>query len=145
MFFSDTLPAINALLNATSCVFLFAGYAAIRRRQVQTHLRCMLAALAASSLFLAGYLTRMAVAGPHHIAAGGWFKTCYLLLLFSHMVLAVALLPLIARLLYLAYRRRFDAHRALARYTWPIWVYVSGTGVVVYVLLYHVAPRLAAA
>lgn len=143
-FLSDTLPGINAVLNASSTVLLLAGYIAIRNKKVGLHLRLMLAALTSSAVFLVGYLTRMALTGVHTFPGGGPVRTFYLTLLFTHMVLAVALLPLIARTLWLAAHRRFERHRAWARVTWPVWMYVSVTGVVVYWMLYHLAPTLVA-
>lgn len=143
VFLSDVLPGCNAVLNATSAVLLMAGYVAIRQKRVGVHLRLMLAALTSSAVFLAGYLTRMALTGVHTFPGTGPVRSFYLALLLSHMVLAVALLPLIGRTLWLAAHRRFEAHRAWARVTWPIWMYVSVTGVVVYWMLYHLAPTLA--
>jgi putative membrane protein len=142
LFWATHLPAINACFNAASATLLALGYIAIRRHQVGLHLRLMLAALTSSTLFLVGYLTRMALTGTHRFPGTGTLKLVYLTLLFSHMVLAVVLLPLVLRTLYLAYQRRFDVHRRWARVTWPIWMYVSVTGVVVYYMLYHVAPTL---
>jgi uncharacterized membrane protein YozB (DUF420 family) len=141
-FLQQTLPALNACLNAASFVFLSLGYAFIRQKKVTLHLRCMLAALLASTIFLVGYLSRMALSGPHRFPDVGWVKSFYLALLFSHMVLAVVLLPLIFRALFLAAKRRFAEHRRITRWAWPIWMYVSLTGVVVYFMLYHLAPRL---
>jgi putative membrane protein len=136
------LPSCNAALNATSAVCLALAYGAIRCRRVHLHRNLMFAALTASTLFLVGYLTRMALTGTHRFPGGGMVKTCYLVLLFSHMVLAVVLLPLVLRALQLAMTGRFSAHRRIARWAWPIWMYVSVTGVVVYWMLYHLAPRL---
>jgi uncharacterized membrane protein YozB (DUF420 family) len=141
-FLQQTLPALNACLNATSFVLLSLGYLFIRQRRVTLHLRCMLGALLASAVFLVGYLSRMALSGPHRFPGVGWVKTFYLALLFSHMVLAVVVLPLIFRALYLAAKQRFAEHRRITRWAWPIWMYVSLTGVVVYFMLYHLAPRL---
>ena len=138
------LPGINACFNALSTALLTVGYVAIRRRKVRAHLVSMLAALLSSALFLVGYLTRMALTGTHRFPAWEPWRTVYLVLLFSHMVLAVVLLPLILRTLYLAAKQRFELHRRLARWTWPIWMYVSVTGVVVYFMLYHLAPSHAA-
>lgn len=136
------LPTLNAFWNATCATCLVAGFWAIRRGKKQLHMRCMLAALAASTLFLAGYLTRVALAGTHRFPADGLLKHAYLALLVSHMILAVVLLPMVARSLFLATRQRFPEHKRMARWTWPTWIYVSVTGVVVYVMLYHVAPSL---
>jgi putative membrane protein len=143
-FLSDILPGCNAVLNATSAVLLLLGYVAIRFKRVGIHLRLMLAALTTSAVFLAGYLTRMALTGTHRFPGEGAVRNFYFVLLFTHMVLAVALLPLIGRTLYLAAHQRFAEHRAWARVTWPVWMYVSVTGVIVYWMLYHLAPRLVA-
>lgn len=138
------LPSVNAVLNATSAVCLATGYVAIRCKKVALHRAMMLSALTASAVFLAGYLTRMWMTGTHRFPAVGLWKTFYLTLLFSHMVLAIALLPLVLRTVQLALTQRFEVHRRWARITWPIWMYVSVTGVVVYAMLYHLAPRLVA-
>jgi putative membrane protein len=143
-FLGAVLPGVNAGFNALSATLLLLGFIAIRLRHVRWHLRLMLSALCSSTLFLAGYLTRMALTGSHPFPGSGHVRTFYLVLLVSHMILAVVLLPLLARILYLAYHRRFDRHRWWARITWPIWMYVSVTGVVVYYMLYHLAPTLAA-
>lgn len=139
------LPGINACFNGTSAVLLLLGYIAIRRGQVGLHLRLMLAALCSSSLFLLGYLTRIYLTGTHVFAPTGTIRVVYWSILGTHMVLAIALLPLLGRALYLAANRRFAAHKRWARVVWPIWMYVSVTGVVVYWMLYHLAPRWVAA
>lgn len=132
------LAALDALLNATSAVALFTGFALIRRKKVRQHRRAMLTAVGASALFLVSYLTRVALTGTHRFAAGGVAKVVYLSILFSHMTLAVLVVPLVLRLLYLVTRRRFRDHARLARWTFPVWAYVSVTGLVVYLLLYQV-------
>ena len=138
----EFLPTLNACLNALSATFLVGGFVAIRRRQIRLHRAAMLAAFTSSSLFLIGYLTRFALTGAHRFPTSGAIKTFYLTLLTSHMVLAVVLLPLVLRTLFLALRQRFAEHRRWARWTWPIWLYVSVTGVIVYWMLYHLAPTL---
>lgn len=138
MQWSEIHPALNAMLNGTSAVFLVAGFAAIRRRRIQLHRTCMVAAVITSSVFLASYLVRFATTGAHRYAGTGWDKGLYLVILFSHMVLAVVAVPLVLRALFLARRERFADHRRVARWLWPIWIYVSVTGVVVYLMLYHV-------
>ena len=134
----DLLALVNAGLNATSAVALFTGYVLIRRRKIRSHKRAMVTALAASVLFLVFYLTRVAFTGTHQFAGQGPFRTLYLSVLFSHMVLAVAVVPLVIRLLWLVSRRRFRAHARLARWTFPVWAYVSITGLAVYLMLYQV-------
>ena len=131
---------MNAVLNATSATLLFLGWRAIRSGERIRHRNLMLAALGTSALFLVGYLTRIALTGTHRFPGDGWLRTGYLLLLGSHTLLAAAIVPLIAVALWLAWKGRFDAHRRIARYTFPAWLYVSVTGVLVYVMLYWVAP-----
>ena len=131
-------PALNAMLNGTSAVFLITGYAAIRRRHIEFHRSCMVAAVTTSGVFLISYLARFATTGTHRYAGEGWDKSVYLFILFSHMVLAVVIVPLVLRALLLARRKRFVQHRGVARWLWPMWIYVSLTGVTVYVMLYHV-------
>lgn len=134
----DLLAPLNAGLNLTSTVCLLAGYVFVRRRQLHRHRRAMLGALAASALFLVFYVTRFSLTGTHRFAGEGLARTAYLAILFSHMVLAVVVLPLVLRLLWLVRRRRFRDHARLARWTYPIWLYVSVTGIVVYLMLYQV-------
>lgn len=132
-------PALNAVLNATSAVFLVAGFLAIRRRQIALHRSCMIAAVSASALFLVSYLARYASTGSHPYPGHGWDKTVYLVILFSHMLLAIVVLPMVIRALFLARRERFTEHRRVARVLWPMWIYVSLTGVAVYLFLYQFA------
>lgn len=135
-------PAINAMLNGSSSVFLASGWFAIRRGQRAFHRTCMVSAFVMSTVFLASYLARFATTGAHKYPGAGADKTIYLVILFSHMVLAVAVVPMVLRTLYLGAKARWPAHRRLARWTFPIWMYVSLTGVAVYFLLYHVGPAL---
>ena len=137
--FGDALASVNATLNTASFVLIAAGWVFIKRKQIAMHRRCMQAAVVTSALFLVSYVTRFALTGAHRINAAGPLKTAYLLILFSHMILAVVVLPLVLRSLYLGRKNRFEEHRRIARWAFPIWAYVSITGVVVYVLLYHVA------
>lgn len=137
--FADGLAAVNACLNLTSAVFLLAGLRFVRRRDLESHRKCMLGAVTAAGLFLVLYVVRFSLTGTHRFEGPDLFRAAYLSILFSHMILAVVVLPLVARLLYLTRRRRFKAHRKLARWTFPLWLYVSVTGLVVYVMLYHVA------
>lgn len=134
----DLLAMVNASLNATSALALATGWVFIRRRQARLHRNAMVTALAASALFLVFYLTRVAFTGTHEFAGEGGARVFYLTVLFSHMVLAVAVVPLVLRLLWLIRKKRFGAHGRLARWTFPIWAYVSVTGLLVYVLLYQV-------
>lgn len=133
----DFLAGVNASLNATSAVALGLGYLFIRQRRLHAHRAAMLTALGASALFLVFYLVRVGVSGTHEFAGVGAAKVAYLTILFSHMVLAVVVVPLVLRLLWLARTRRFRAHARLARWTFPVWAYVSVTGLVVYLMLYR--------
>ncbi len=142
MTLADLLPATNAALNATSAVLLLAGWSAIRAKRRALHRTLMLSAVASSTLFLAGYLTRMALTGAHRFPGTGPVRAAYLAILASHTLLAAAALPLVLRTLWLALGGRFPEHRRVARWTFPIWIYVSITGVLVYAMLYHLAPRL---
>ena len=134
----DLLARVNAGLNFTSFALLVVGLLLVRRRELRLHRRAMVAAIWTSSLFLVFYLTRVAITGTHRFAGTGAAKAAYLGILFSHMVLAVVLVPLVLRLLYLIRHRRFRDHARWARWTYPIWLYVSVTGIVVYLLLYQV-------
>ena len=134
----DALAMVNASLNATSALALATGYVFIRRRRARLHRAAMITALSASALFLVFYLTRVAFTGTHEFAGTGAAKTAYLTILFSHMVLAVVIVPLVLRLLWLLRKRRFHDHARLARWTFPIWAYVSVTGLVVYLMLYQI-------
>jgi putative membrane protein len=136
------LPSVNAVFNLTSAALLWAGRRAIKQGRRTRHMRLMLSACASSTLFLVGYLVRLGLTGTHRFVGPWPLKWFYLALLISHMILAVVLLPLLARVLYLAWHARFAEHRAMARVAWPIWMYVSVTGVVVYAMLYHIAPAL---
>lgn len=134
----DTLAAVNASLNATSALALGVGFVSIRRRNLHAHRAAMVTALTASALFLVFYVTRVALTGTHTFAGEGWARTLYLSVLLSHMVLAVVVLPFVLRLVYLVRHRRFREHARLARRVFPVWAYVSITGLLVYLLLYQV-------
>ena len=131
------LPTLNAILNATATVLLVAGYRAIRRRDVGTHRACMLGAVVASVLFLVSYLVYHYNAGSRPYTGTGPLRTVYFFVLITHVVLAAVNLPLVVTTLVRALRGRFDRHRAIARWTFPLWLYVSVTGVVVYLMLYR--------
>ena len=135
-------PAINAALNLTAFVFLVLGRVAIARGDDALHKRRMLTAFAASGVFLVSYLIRFATTGAHKYPGDGWDKSFYLIVLFSHMVLAVVLVPLVVRALMLALRGDYEKHMRVVKWGWPIWMYVSVTGVIVYFMLYHLAPQL---
>jgi putative membrane protein len=131
------LPALNACLNALSAMLLVAGYLAIRRRLVDLHRACMVAALVASTLFLASYLYYHARVGSVRFQGTGGARAVYFGVLLTHTVLAAAVPPLALVTVYRALRRSFARHRAIARWTLPIWLYVSVTGVAVYWMLYR--------
>jgi putative membrane protein len=135
-------PALNALLNAASAVFIIAGGLAIRRRALDLHRQCMIAAVSTSTVFLVSYLIRFAISGAHRYPGDGVDKTIYLSILLSHMVLAVAGVPLVLRAVWFAVSGQLPRHKRVVRFAYPIWLYVSVTGVVVYLMLYHLAPRL---
>ena len=132
-------PALNAVLNGSSAIFLIAGGVAARRRAFGFHRQAMLTALTISATFLVSYLIRFATTGAHRYPGSGADKTAYLIILGTHTVLAAATLPLVLRAVWLALRRRFAAHRRIVRFAYPIWRYVSITGVVVYLMLYHLS------
>lgn len=132
------LAPLNAALNFSATCFLIAGFVFIKRGNISRHRASMIGAVSASALFLVFYVTRFSLTGTHRFAGEGIARTAYLGILFSHMVLAVIIVPLVLRLLYLARKERFTEHRRLARWTYPAWLYVSVTGIVVYVMLYHV-------
>ena len=132
-----SLPAVNAALNATSLGLLVTGFALIRARRVAAHRACMLAAFVSSSLFLISYLIYHAQVGSVRFPGHGPARTLYLAILATHTVLAAAVPVLAVVTLRRALRGDFVRHRAIARWTWPIWVYVSATGIVVYVMLYR--------
>jgi uncharacterized membrane protein YozB (DUF420 family) len=133
----DALAALNATLNGTAALLLLAGRVAIAKKRPRVHRGLMLTAFVVSSLFLCSYLTRVALTGTHADPHHGWVHWTYLAVLGTHMTLAMAVVPLVLVALYQAYKKRFPKHRAVARWTFPVWLYVSVTGVVVYVMLYH--------
>lgn len=138
----NDLPAINACFNGLAAVFLTAGFVFIRRNNKVAHRNCMITALCSSGFFLVGYLTyHFVVHGLTKFQNPAWFRPIYLTLLLTHTVLAVVIVPLILLTLTRALRERVDAHRRIARWTWPLWMYVSVTGVVIYFLLYQIFPQ----
>jgi putative membrane protein len=134
------LPALNAVLNATSAILLSAGYRFIRRRQITAHKRCMLTACATSALFLMPYLTYHYYVGSMPFHGQGWVRPLYFTILISHTTLAATIVPLAIMTLFRAWKADFRKHARLARWTWPIWMYVSVTGVIIYVMLYQLFP-----
>ena len=131
------LPEINAGFNGLSGLLLLSGRVAIARGRRVVHRNLMLAALGSSALFLVGYLTRVATTGPKHFAGEGPWKAIYLVILVTHMILAVAVVPLALTSAWLGLKDRIATHRRVTRWSFPIWMYVSVTGVIVYLMLYH--------
>jgi uncharacterized membrane protein YozB (DUF420 family) len=134
------LPAVNATLNALSACLLIGGYACIRRGRRAAHQRCMLSAFLVSSLFLAGYLTLRYVAGMTRFTGQGWIRPVYFSILLSHTALAAGIVPLALVTVTRALREEHVRHVRIARWTLPLWLYVSITGVVIFWLLYHLYP-----
>jgi uncharacterized membrane protein YozB (DUF420 family) len=135
------LPAVNAGFNTLSTMFLTLGFVFIRKGRKAAHRNCMVAALVTSTLFLAGYLT-------YHFTVQGvtrfpdnWFRPIYLGILLTHTVLAVLVLPLVITTVVFAILGRFESHKKIARWTWPVWMYVSVTGVLIYLMLYQIFPQ----
>jgi putative membrane protein len=131
------LPLLNASLNGMSALFLSAAYAFIRRGQVGRHRLCMLTAFGLSTLFLISYVIYHTIAGSTAFTGQGWIRPVYFSILISHILLASLVLPLALTTLFRAWQRTFVQHRRIARWTLPIWLYVSVSGVVVYLMLYH--------
>jgi putative membrane protein len=129
------LPALNATLNGTSAIFLVLAYRAIRRRDVATHSRRILVSVAASALFLVSYIVYHSVHGDTPFGGQGLIRPVYFAILFSHVLLSMVVLPLIFFSLFFSLSARYPKHKAVSRYTFPIWLYVSVTGVVVFAML----------
>lgn len=134
------LPLVNACLNSLSTMLLTAGFIFIKRKHERAHRNCMIGALATSTLFLASYLYYHFHAGrtvfPDH-----WFRPIYLVILLTHTVLAVVIVPLILAAVVQAIRGKFESHKKITRWAWPMWMYVSVTGVLIYLLLYQIFPQ----
>lgn len=139
--FISYLPHVNACLNGTSAILLFTGYTFIRSRNVIAHRACQIAALCVSLLFLASYLTYHYNHGSTRFLGTGLARTFYFTVLTSHTILAMVIVPLVILTFYRAFRGDFLRHRRIARITLPLWLYVCVTGVIVYVMLYHLYPH----
>ena len=141
------LPLLNACLNTGAAVLLLAGYYFIRRDRRIAHRNCMLTALLLSVIFLVSYVyyhySMQRLSGSAHtkFVNPAWFRPIYLTLLCTHLIAAITIVPMIAVTVTRALRERFDQHRRIARWTWPLWMYVSVTGVLIYVLLYQAFPQ----
>lgn len=131
------LPTVNATLNTISAVLLTTGFFMIRQRKTGAHRNCMIAAFVVSGLFLTSYLIYHYHAGSTPFEGSGWIRTIYFAVLIPHIILAALILPLALITLYFALRKQFTKHRRIARWTLPIWLYVSVTGIIVYWMLYR--------
>ena len=136
----SSLPHLNAVLNTTSALFLLAGLRFIRRGQIQAHRNCQVTAVLTSTLFLISYLTYHYYHGDTRFLGQGIVRPFYFAVLISHVFLAVVIVPLVVITLYRAARGDFIRHRRIARWTLPLWLYVSVTGVIVYLMLYQIYP-----
>jgi putative membrane protein len=134
------LPAINASLNSISTILIATGWYLIRRGHWRQHVACMIAAVLSSTLFLTGYIIYHIKVGEKSSGYTGWIAAVYFPILASHILLAFVTLPLVILTLVPAFRRRWDRHRRIARWTMPIWLYVSVTGVLVYFMIYKWFP-----
>ena len=134
-------PEINATLNGCSALLLITARGLIARRRVAAHRAVMLSALVSSSLFLISYLYYHAHVGSVHFQGTGWSRPLYFSILTTHTILAAAIVPMVIITLSRALRERFDKHRAIARWTFPLWLYVSVSGVVIYLMLYQIYAR----
>jgi putative membrane protein len=134
------LPHLNALLNSTSAVLLFSGYRFIRLGRIKAHRNCQIAAVISSTVFLASYLTYHYFHGTSRFMGQGIVRPLYFSILISHTILAVVIVPLVFVTLWRAARADFPRHRRIARWTLPLWLYVSVTGVIVYLMLYQIYP-----
>ena len=144
--FIFTLPHVNALLNSTSSLFLITGYILIRRRRIEAHRRMMIAAFVASIIFLISYLTYHSLLayylglGPTKFRGEGFIRPVYFFILITHTILAIVIVPFVIVTLRRGLKRQDARHRRIARWTFPLWLYVSVTGVIVYLMLYQIYP-----
>ena len=134
------LPHLNALLNSTSAILLISGYRFIRLRRIKAHRNCQIAAVVSSTVFLASYITYHYFHGTSHFMGQGVVRPVYFSILISHTILAVVIVPLVIVTLLRAARGDFQRHRRIARVTLPLWLYVSVTGVIIYLMLYQIYP-----
>lgn len=133
----STLATLNALLNATSAFLLVCGYVAIRKRNIVVHRACMVSAFSVSALFLVTYLVHHAQVGSVRFPHQGALRVVYFSLLIPHIVLAAVIIPLALFTIYRGWTQRLEAHRRVARWTLPLWLFVSSSGVIIYWMLYH--------
>jgi putative membrane protein len=131
------LPTLNAILNSISAVLLAAGFYFIKRKQIAAHKRCMVAAMCVSVAFLMSYVIYHLQVGSVSFGGQGWIRPVYFFILVTHIILAIVIVPMVLRTAYLGFTARFDKHVPIARKTFPLWMYVSVTGVIVYLMLYQ--------
>jgi putative membrane protein len=136
----NDLPTINAVLNSLSAGFLVAGFVYIKKKNIGAHKRAMLTAFTLSAIFLVSYIIYHYTAGATAFTGEGWIRPVYFSILASHTILATLVLPPILVLLYFALRGNYTKHARIARWTYPVWLYVSATGVIIYLILYHWYP-----
>lgn len=134
------LPTVNACLNGFSALLLAAGFGFVKRRKLEAHRACMVGALVSSTLFLISYLTYHHFAGATRFQGQGVVRYVYFSILLTHTILAVVIVPMVLMTTWRAFRGQFERHKQIARWTWPIWMYVSVTGVLIYFFLYHWFP-----
>ena len=137
----DNLPTLNAILNATSAILLVTGHQFMKRGDIETHKKFMIATFVVSVVFLISYLTYHYHHGTTKFLGEGWIRPVYFTILISHTILAVSILPLAIITLRRGLQNSIDKHKQIARWTYPIWLYVSVTGVIVYLMLYHLYPH----
>ncbi|MGH7812531.1 MAG: DUF420 domain-containing protein [Candidatus Binataceae bacterium] len=137
-----SLAPLNAILNGCATLLLLAGFVFIKQKMVRAHRACMIAALVFSTAFLTSYLTYHYHVGDVHFGGHGWIRPVYFAILIPHIILASTIVPLAIATVYFALRGRFKRHRRIARWTWPLWMYVSVTGVVIYFMLYRIYPPI---
>lgn len=135
------LPMLNACLNSFSTIFLTLGYIFIRQKKTIAHRNCMVAAFCISVAFLTSYLIYHFNVPRTNFDKEHWFRPIYLVILLTHTVLAVVIVPMILLTLHRAVKARYELHKKIARWTWPLWMYVSVTGVLIYLLLYQIFPQ----
>lgn len=133
----DVLPFVNAALNSVSALLLITGFRQIRRNNIAAHRACMIAAFAVSVLFLISYLTYHAHVGVIHFQGQGWIRSVYFIILITHTILAAVIVPFVATALILALLGKYERHKRVARWAFPMWLYVCLSGIAVYALLYH--------
>jgi len=137
MFSIYSLAPLNALLNTTATILLLAGFYFIKQRRIREHRICMISAIVVSAAFLISYLIFHYEVGDILFTGRGWIRSVYFAILIPHVILAGVIVPLVLTTLYFALRSRFLSHRRIAKWTWPLWIYVSVTGVIVYLMLYQ--------